>query len=130
EVIGYCFDALFAAGALDVFATPIQMKKNRPGVLLSVLAAEANLAALETILFRETKTFGIRRYRAERHKLKREAVTVETPWGPVRCKRGWSEGRPPIVTPEYDDCARLAREHGVPLEHVYAEVARRVTVAS
>src|SRR5207342_1161818 len=62
EVIGYCFDRLFAAGALDVFTTPIQMKKNRPGVMLSVLATQANLNALETILFRETQTFGIRRH--------------------------------------------------------------------
>src|SRR5262249_34581950 len=62
EVIGYCYDLLLAAGALDVFSTPIQMKKNRPGVLLSVLASEERLAALEEILFRETTTFGVRRY--------------------------------------------------------------------
>jgi pyridinium-3,5-bisthiocarboxylic acid mononucleotide nickel chelatase len=115
EVIGYCFDQLFAAGALDVFTTPIQMKKNRPGVLVSVLTADANLAAVEEILFRETQTFGIRRYRAERHKLKREAITIETPWGPLRCKRGWREGGEPVVTPEYEDCARIAREKQVPL---------------
>ena len=66
EVIGYCFEQLFAAGALDVFSTPIQMKKNRPGVLLSVLAPEAALPALETILFRETETFGVRRYSVHR----------------------------------------------------------------
>ncbi len=93
EVIGYCFDLLFAGGALDVFSTPIQMKKNRPGVLLSVLAPEAALPVLEEILFRETETFGIRRYPVERHKLQREAVTVSTPWGPVRGKRGWLRRR-------------------------------------
>ena len=92
EVIGYCFDQLFAAGALDVFSTPIQMKKNRPGVLLSVLAPESALSVLEAILFRETETFGIRRYAVERSKLQREAVTVATPWGPIRGKRGWREG--------------------------------------
>jgi hypothetical protein len=119
EVIGYCFDQLFAAGALDVFTTPIQMKKNRPGVQLSVLTADANLAALEEILFRETQTFGIRRFAADRHKLKREAITIETPWGPVRCKRGWREGREAIVTPEYEDCARIARENNVPLLVVF-----------
>ena len=107
EVVGYCFDQLFTAGALDVFTTPIQMKKNRPGVLLSVLTADANLAAVEEILFRETQTFGIRRYRADRHKLKREAITVQTPWGPLRCKRGWREGGEPVLTPEYEDCAGL-----------------------
>jgi pyridinium-3,5-bisthiocarboxylic acid mononucleotide nickel chelatase len=122
EVVGYCFDQLFAAGALDVFTTPIQMKKNRPGVLLSVLASENALTVLEAILFRETETFGIRRYPVERHKLQREAVTVSTPWGPIRGKRGWREGGPSVFTPEYDDCARVARQHGVALREVYATV--------
>jgi uncharacterized protein (TIGR00299 family) protein len=122
EVIGYCFDALFAAGALDVFCTPIQMKKNRPGVLVSVLAPEAALSALEVILFRETATLGIRRYALQRSKLSREAVTVPTPWGPVKGKRGWREGGPEVLSPEYEDCARVAREHSVPLREVYASV--------
>jgi pyridinium-3,5-bisthiocarboxylic acid mononucleotide nickel chelatase len=122
EVIGYCFDALFAAGALDVFSTPIFMKKNRPGVLLTVLAPEAAMATLEEILFRETMTFGIRRYPADRHKLQRKAVTVNTPWGPVAGKLGWLEGRPPVFTPEYDDCARVARAHNVPLREVFEKV--------
>jgi uncharacterized protein (TIGR00299 family) protein len=122
EVIGYCFEALFAAGALDVFSTPIQMKKNRPGVLISVLAPEAALLALEAILFRETATLGIRRYPVQRSKLRREAVTVQTQWGAIRGKRGWREGGPAVFSPEYEDCARVAREHGVPLREVYAEV--------
>ena len=126
EVIGYCFECLFAAGALDVFATPIQMKKNRPGVLLSVLAPEAAVEPLEAILFRETATLGIRRYAVDRHKLRREAVTVETPWGPVKAKRGWREGGPDVVTPEYEDCARIAREQGIPLRDVYVYVSRNV----
>ena len=120
EVIGYCFERLFAAGALDVFTTPIQMKKNRPGVLLSVLAPESAVAELEAVLFRETGTFGVRRHRTERHKLRREACTIPTPWGPVQGKRGWREGGPEVVTPEYEDCARLARERGVPLREVFA----------
>jgi uncharacterized protein (DUF111 family) len=124
EVIGYCFEELFAAGALDVFSTPIQMKKSRPGVLLSVLAPVSALDAVEAVLFRETATFGVRRYPVERHKLQREAAMVQTPWGPVRGKRGWREGRPSVFTPEYEDCARVAREHGVPLREVYAAVAR------
>ena len=122
EIIGYCLEQLFAAGALDVWTTPIQMKKHRPGVILSVIADDANLDALETILFQETQTFGVRRHRAERHKLKREAITVETPWGPVRCKRGWRDGQDAIVTPEYEDCARIAREHGIPLRCVYEKI--------
>ncbi len=124
EVIGYCFDQLFSAGALDVFSTPIQMKKNRPGVLLSVLAPESALPVLEAILFRETETFGIRRYAVERSKLQREAVTVETPWGPIRGKRGWRGGGANVFTPEYDDCARVARQHGIALREVYAAVRR------
>src|SRR5438552_2182238 len=75
EVVGYCYDLLLAAGALDVFSTPIFMKKNRPGILLSVLAPEAALPVLEEILFRETTTFGIRRYPVSRHKLQRRACT-------------------------------------------------------
>ena len=99
---------------------PIAMKKNRPGVLLTVLAAAATVPAIEEILFRELLTFGIRRYLVQRDKLHRRPHTVETAWGPVRGKLGWLEGRAPIFTPEYDDCARLAREHGVSLQAVTA----------
>ncbi len=122
EVIGYCFEQLFAAGALDVFTTAVQMKKNRPGVLLSVLAPAEALAAVEAVVFRETGTFGVRRYPVQRSKLRRETVTVSTPWGPVQGKRGWREGGPVVVTPEYEDCARIARQHGVALHEVYARV--------
>ncbi|MDB5308716.1 MAG: nickel pincer cofactor biosynthesis protein LarC [Gemmataceae bacterium] len=124
EVVGYCFDQLFAAGALDVFAVPIQMKKNRPGVLLSVIAEEGTVAELERILFREAATFGVRRYTADRTKLRREEVTVSTPWGPVKAKRGWRGDGFEVVTPEFEDCARVARENGVPLREVYAAVRR------
>ena len=119
EIIGYTVDLLFAAGALDVFTLPIGMKKNRPGTLLTVLAPLDQVAALEEILFRETLTFGIRRTLTERHKLRREATTVKTIWGPVPGKLGWLEGRPPIFTPEYDGCAKLARELKIPLHEVY-----------
>jgi pyridinium-3,5-bisthiocarboxylic acid mononucleotide nickel chelatase len=125
EVIGYCFDRLFAAGALDVFVVPIQMKKGRPGVLLSVIAPPTAVGALETVLFRETGTLGVRRHSAERTKLHRESVTVQTPWGPVQAKHGWREGLE-VVTGEYEECARLAHDHGVPLRDVYAAVARAV----
>jgi hypothetical protein len=123
EVVGYCFDLLFVAGALDVFTAPIQMKKNRPGVLLSVIAPAAAVGEIEAILFRETQTFGVRKYKAERSKLEREAVEVQTPWGAVKGKRGWRPGLE-VFSPEYEDCARVARQHGVPLREVY-EVVRR-----
>jgi uncharacterized protein (TIGR00299 family) protein len=130
EVIGYTIDQLFAAGALDVFALPIQMKKHRPGVLLSVIAAEEAVPALEAVLFRETGTFGVRRHKADRAKLRREAVTVETPWGPVAAKRGWRADGFEVVTPEYEDCARVARANGVPLRAVYDAVTRQATPRS
>jgi uncharacterized protein (TIGR00299 family) protein len=126
EVIGYCFERLFAAGALDVFATPVQMKKNRPGVLLTVLAPAAASEAVEMVLFRETATFGVRRYLTQRSKLRREAATVQTPWGPIAGKRGWRDGGPEVFTPEYEDCARVAREHNIPLREVYEAVRRGV----
>jgi uncharacterized protein (TIGR00299 family) protein len=122
EVIGYCFERLFAAGALDVFTIPIQMKKNRLGVLLSVLTNEAHVAALEAILFRETGTFGIRRHKAERSKLQRESLTVDTPFGPVKAKKGWRGDGLTVLSPEYEDCARVAREKGVALRDVYQSV--------
>lgn len=123
EVIGFTIELLLAAGALDVFAVPIQMKKLRPGTLLTVIAEESKVAGLETILFRETGTFGIRRTRAERTILDREAIAIPTPWGDVKAKRGWRDGHE-IVTPEYDDCARVARKHNLPLRVVMDSVRR------
>jgi pyridinium-3,5-bisthiocarboxylic acid mononucleotide nickel chelatase len=123
EIIGYCFERLFAAGALDVYTIPIQMKKNRPGVLLSVIAPVEACVAIESILFRETGTFGIRRHTVRRSKLNRELVAIATPWGDVKAKRGWREGLT-IVTPEYEDCARVARENGVTLREVFDAVLR------
>jgi uncharacterized protein (TIGR00299 family) protein len=130
EVVGYCYDLLFAAGALDVWTIPIAMKKNRPGVLLSVIVPAGAVAAVEEVLFRETHTFGIRRHLADRHKLKREPASVDTPWGPVQGKRGWLDGRATVFTPEYEDCARVAREHGVSLQEVLARVAEAGRKAS
>jgi len=125
ELIGYCFEQLFAAGALDVYAVPIQMKKSRPGVLLSVIATPSAVPALEAVLFRETGTFGIRRHSAARSKLHRESIIVATPWGEVKAKKGWRDGLT-LVTPEYEDCARVAREQGAPLREVYAAVTAKV----
>jgi uncharacterized protein (DUF111 family) len=124
EVIGYCYELLLAAGAVDVFSTPIFMKKNRPGVLLSVLTPEAAIPAVEEILFRETTTFGIRRYPVSRRKLQRKPCTVQSPWGPIQGKLGWLNGRPPVFSPEYEDCARVAREHSVALREVYAQAQK------
>src|SRR5205823_13479529 len=86
EVIGYCYDLLLSAGALDVFTTPVFMKKNRPGVLLSVLAPAAAIPAVEAILFRETTTLAVPRYQASRHKLHREPRTGQTASGPLKAQ--------------------------------------------
>jgi pyridinium-3,5-bisthiocarboxylic acid mononucleotide nickel chelatase len=123
EIIGYAIERLQGAGALDVFTIPIHMKKQRPGVLLSVLANAAEVPALEEILFRETGTFGIRKSVVERTVLNREQVIIETRFGPLPAKRGW-RGTHEIVTPEYEACAAAARQHGVPLREVYGEILK------
>jgi uncharacterized protein (TIGR00299 family) protein len=124
EVIGYCFERLFAAGALDVFTTPIQMKKQRPGVMLSVLAPADAVLALESVLFQETGTLGVRRHQVQRHKLPREHCMVQTPWGPVRGKLSRDAAGAAHFSPEYEDCARIAREQKLPLIEVVDTAAR------
>jgi uncharacterized protein (TIGR00299 family) protein len=119
EVVGYTTGRLMQAGALDTWVVPIQMKKNRPGVMISVLCDEPKIPALEEILFGETTTLGVRRYPVSRHKLHRQAAEVMTPYGVVRGKLGWLDGRPPAFSPEHDDCARIAAAQGVALREVY-----------
>jgi pyridinium-3,5-bisthiocarboxylic acid mononucleotide nickel chelatase len=119
EVIGYCTTKLWEAGALDVYTTSIQMKKNRPGVMLSVLCPPEKIDKIERILFRETGTLGVRRWPVSRHKLERRQHTVTTEWGPVEGKLGWIEGQPPSFAPEFEACQRVATEKGVPLKAVY-----------
>ncbi len=118
EVIGYCIGRLLDAGALDVYTTPIQMKKNRPGVKVSVLCPANEVDRFEAILFEETTTLGIRRWAADRHVLRREPHQVQTSWGPVDGKVGWTGGVPHF-SPEFESCRRIAAEHRVPLRSVY-----------
>jgi uncharacterized protein (TIGR00299 family) protein len=124
ELIGYCASLLWDAGALDVYTTAIQMKKNRPGVTLSVLCQAADVERLEAILFRETTTLGVRRWPVSRHKMERKPHTVETPWGPIEGKLGWLPGQPASFSPEFESCRRIAQEQNVPLKEVY-EVAQK-----
>ena len=128
EIVGYCTTQLLAAGALDVYTTAVQMKKNRPGVVLTLLCQPVDLERLEAIVFRETGTLGVRRWRASRHKLERKPHTVETPWGPVTGKLGWLPGQSPSFSPEFDVCSRIAAERGVPLREV-CEAAERAFTA-
>lgn len=126
EIIGHTTACLMDAGALDVYTTAIQMKKNRPAVMLSVICRADDVLALEEILFRETTTLGVRRWPARRHKLKREACQVETPWGPVAGKLAIGAGGAARFSPEYDECRRVAEECRVPLAEVY-EAARHAS---
>ncbi len=121
EIIAHTAEALFEAGALDVFTVPIQMKKSRPGTLLSVIARPADRAALESIIFRQTTTFGIRRREDARSKLDRRTVEVELDGETVRVKLGLLDGEVITVSPEYEDCARVGRASGRPLRQVYAD---------
>ncbi len=119
EIVGFTTSRLLAEGALDAFVTPILMKKNRPGVMIGVLCEESKIEALEAILFRETTTLGVRRYPVSRHKIRREAVVVETPLGPIEGKLGRIEGRPPVFSPEYESCVQVSLATKVPLRKVY-----------
>ena len=132
ETVGYTKQKLLAAGALDVYSIPIQMKKDRPGVILCVICREEQSAEMESILFDETATFGIRRSVVERSKLARKEHSVETPFGPVRGKLGWRAPDRAVFVPEFEACARLAKEHGVSLKDVYraAESACDVSTVS
>jgi hypothetical protein len=119
ELVGYCISRLWDAGALDVYATAIQMKKNRPAVKLTVLCHLGDVAAMEDILFSETATLGVRHWTAARHVLRRQPHSVTTPWGPVEGKIGWLRDDLPRFAPEYESCRRVAAAHQTPLREVY-----------
>lgn len=118
EVIGYCSERLFEAGALDVFTTPIQMKKNRPATMLSIITPVNLVKQLESIIFRETGTLGIRRYPVERTTLQRTLQTVSTPYGEIHVKVGKRDDQCITYKPEYEECARLARELNKPIHEI------------
>ena len=120
EHLGHFVETALEAGALDVFHTSIQMKKNRPGVLLTVLCAEADADRFSEMILRETTALGVRRHAADRRKLRREVVTVETPLGQVRVKLGRLNGELVQAAPEYESCRDVAAKAGVPLKAVYA----------
>jgi uncharacterized protein (TIGR00299 family) protein len=119
EFYGHLMERLFTAGALDVYLTPVQMKKNRPGVLLSVACTPAQAEALAALVFAETTTIGLRRQEVQRWVLARERVEVETPYGTVGVKVARLGGKVMTASPEYEDCRRLALESSVPLKEVY-----------
>jgi len=124
EILGQFMERALAAGALDVFHTPIQMKKSRPGVLLTVLCVPAEADQFSELLLRETSAFGIRRYTAERRKLRREFVNVQTPHGEVTVKVGRLNGRVLQAAPEFESCRKLAGQAKVPVKEIYEAALR------
>jgi len=120
EVIGSAMEMLIAAGALDVWATPITMKKSRPAVQVGILCSPGDVDALEEILFRQTTTIGVRRHACSRTRLDRRHETVETPYGAIRLKVSGRRGDDYTVAAEFDDCRRAAEAHNVPVKEVQA----------
>lgn len=118
EELGYALERLLEAGALDAWFTPIQMKKNRPAVMLSVLCRPEAAERLREALLVHTSTLGVRWHTMEREIAARDVRQVATPWGRVRCKLKLLGGQVVSVKPEYEDCASLAREHDLPLQLV------------
>jgi uncharacterized protein (TIGR00299 family) protein len=121
QVFGYAMDRLLEEGALDAFGMPVQMKKNRPGMLLTVLCKPEDASKLTQLIFTETTTLGVRRRDEMRQTLARRWENVGTPWGEVRIKIASMNGTVTNYAPEYEDCRRIAAEHHVPLKRVMGE---------
>ena len=124
EILGAFVETALAAGALDVFHTPIQMKKNRPGVLLTVLCAETDAEKFSELILRETTAFGVRRHLAERRKLRREFVEVKTPFGKITVKIGRLGGKVIQAAPEFESCKKAAAKAGVPVKQIFEAVRK------
>jgi hypothetical protein len=124
QVFGYVMDRLLEEGALDAFGVPVQMKKNRPATLLTVLCKPEDANKLSQLIFTETTTLGVRRRDEVRQALARRWENVRTPWGEVRIKIASMNGTVTNYAPEYEDCRRIAAEHHVPLKTVIQEAAR------
>lgn len=119
EGFGFLMERLLDAGALDIYFTPVQMKKNRPATLITLLCRRPQLEVLAGQLLMESGSLGCRYYSASRFEAERETIEVATPYGPVRVKRAWLDGRPLAAAPEFEDCRRLALAAGVPWRDVY-----------
>jgi len=122
ERYAFVMERLFEADADDVYLQNIMMKKSRPAVTLSVLCGPEKIKAIEHLLFTETSTLGVRYQHVKKTMLERRAGTVDTPWGAVRIKEAYYQGRKLRTKPEYDDCAAIARENGISIEKVYQEI--------
>jgi uncharacterized protein (TIGR00299 family) protein len=125
QVLAYAMERLLAEGALDVFSVPVQMKKSRPGALLTVLAKMEDANRLTTTIFAETTTLGVRRREEQRQTLSRRWETVDTTWGPVRIKIANMNGSVSNYAPEYEDCRTLAETQHVPLRTIMQEAIQQ-----
>lgn len=130
ELYEHVVERLFDRGALDVFLTPIQMKKSRPAVKLSAIVRAADLSGVLDAFFEETTTLGVRIYEARRKKLSRESVIVETKYGKVGVKVGKLGDVIKNISPEYEDCRRIALQLGIPLKKVYEEAVGRMATCN
>jgi uncharacterized protein (DUF111 family) len=124
QLFGPLMDRLYDGGALDVFYAPVQMKKNRPGTLVTVIAPPDSREALAAVLFTESTTIGVRYQEMLRERLAREMRVVETPVGAIRFKVATRDGRVLNASPEFEDCARLAVERGMAVKDVQAIAIR------
>jgi uncharacterized protein (DUF111 family) len=124
EWVGHCVGRLLEHVALDAYCVPIYMKKNRPAVVLTVICERSSVAELESVIFAETSTFGIRRHLTERTKLERRHDCVQTAFGPIRVKVGSRHGQVVTVAPEFEDCAAAAMKHAAPLRAVIESASR------
>jgi pyridinium-3,5-bisthiocarboxylic acid mononucleotide nickel chelatase len=127
QIFGVAMDRLYEAGALEVFYVPVQMKKNRPGTLLTVIAPPGKRAQIADVIFRETTTIGLRHHDVDRECLDREIVDVATPIGTVRFKVATRDGRVINATPEFEDCAKLAAANNLSVKDVQAIAIRAYT---
>jgi uncharacterized protein (DUF111 family) len=119
EIVGAVTEQLLKAGALDVFLTPIQMKKNRPGVQLTVLCEESAVGRVAELIFRQTTSFGVRMDRVDRVKLERKLHLVSTAWGSVTVKIGLLGGETVQASPEFESCKALSEKTGQPIRTIY-----------
>jgi pyridinium-3,5-bisthiocarboxylic acid mononucleotide nickel chelatase len=122
QIYGYLQERLFSLGALDVYFTPVQMKKNRPGILLSVSLPEHLLDSASDLLFKETTTIGLRYHETQRLVLDRQTESISTPWGQVQVKICKREGRIVNFSPEYEDCRQISIQSGIPFKWIQARV--------
>lgn len=126
ELYPHVLDCLFEAGVKDAYLIPIIMKKGRPGVLLNVLLEDAILDEIETIIFQETTTVGLRFFKGICVRLERTFKKIETPWGDVNVKISYREGKLMNAKPEYQECRKIAKDNQISLKRIYAIVEKQI----